>query len=135
MEAARQCRIRRGVGLEMNPALASLAQRNVAAFAAANPHLPSHLSVVRCDARQADLASASILTLYLSERGNRQLKPLLGRHLCRHPHSRVASFCFPIPGWSPIRQVKVSGIPLLLFTQHSVDEETRREVERTDRRA
>jgi hypothetical protein len=129
MEAARQCRIARGVGVEMNLDLAGLAQRNVAAFAAANPHLASQLSVVQGDARQADLSAASVLTLYLSERGNRQLKPLLGRQLCLHPHSRVASFCFPIPGWTPTRQARVSGIPLLLYTQHSIDSGMRKEIE------
>ena len=78
LEAARQRRIAEGVGVEVNPVLAALAQRNVDAFTAAHPHLPSRLSIVQCDARRLpSLGSASVLSLYLSQRGNRQLRPLL----------------------------------------------------------
>ena len=120
LEAARQCRIARGVGLELNATLAALAQRNVDAFARAHPALPSLLSVRHCDARTANLSDATVLTLYLSERGNKQLRPLLGSHLRRTPGSRVVSFCFDIPGWRPIRSATVSGIPILLFDAQSL---------------
>ena len=130
MEAARQCRISRGVGLEMNPTLAALAQQNVNDFSTAHPHIPSQLSILQCDARTADFTSASVVSLYLSERGNSQMKPQLGRHLLRHPDSRVASFCFDIPGWRAVRQSKVSGIPIRLFTAESIDEEGRRLIQR-----
>jgi hypothetical protein len=116
--------------LEVNARLAGLARSNVASFSLSHPHLPSLLSVLHCDAREADLSPASVLTLYLSERGNRQLKPRLARHFIARPSSRAASFCFEIPGWRPIRRAKVSGIPLLLYTAESLDEHGRRQAER-----
>ena len=123
LEAARQRRIAEGVGVEVNPVLAALAQRNVDAFTAAHPHLPSRLSIVQCDARRLpSLGSASVLSLYLSQRGNRQLRPLLARHLLHQQGSRVVSFCFDIHPWRPIRQAKVSGIPLYLFDATSIQQ-------------
>ena len=124
LEAARQRRIAQGVGLEVNPTLAALAQSNVDVFSAAHPHLSSRLSVVHCDARRVDsLGSASVVTLYLSERGNRQLKPLLARHLRQQPGSRVVSFCFDMPAWRPRRRAQVSGIPLYLFDANSLQQD------------
>jgi len=130
MAAALQCRVREGVGLELNGRLCEMARANVRAFSTSHPHLSSTLSILHTDARQADLSPASVLTLYLSERGNRQLKPLLARHLLSRSDSRAASFCFNVEGWRPVRVAKVCGIPLLLYTADSVDSQGRREVER-----
>jgi hypothetical protein len=117
LSAVRQCGIRRGVGLELNASLAAMAQQNVASF--------KQLQVLQADALSCDLSSASVITVYLSERGNRQLRPALTDWLRAEraeadSERRIASFCFPMPGWTPAKRAAVSGIPVYLFTRHSL---------------
>ena len=125
IEAAKQRRVRQAVGIELNPTLARLAEQNIRAFTALAP--PSQLSVQHCDARTADVSPATVVTLYLSHRGNRQLRQLLSTQLLRQPRCRVASFCFDMDGWTPARRSTVSGIPLYLYNSHSIGERARRE--------
>ena len=51
----------------------------------------------RGDATKADCSQATVLALYLSERGNRQLVQALGPSL--QPGTRVVSFFFTVEGW------------------------------------
>jgi len=130
IEAAKQRRVRQAVGIELNPTLAQLAQHNIQSFTSSIPHTqqpPSHLSIQHSDARTADISPATLITLYLSHRGNRQLRPLLTSQLLRQPKCRVASFCFDMEGWTPIRQSRVSGIPLFLYNQHSISDTLKKE--------
>ena len=130
IEAAKQRRVRRAVGIELNPTLAQLAEQNVRTFLSslpASPPLPPTLSIQATDARTADVSPATVITLYLSHRGNRQLRPMLCSQLLRQPKCRVASFCFDMDGWTPVRQSQVSGIPLYLYNHTSISDKLRRE--------
>ena len=125
IEAAKQRGVRQAVGVELNPKLAQLAAQNITAFTSSlpvshPPRPPPALSIQHSDARTCDVSSASVITLYLSRRGNKQLKPLLSTQLLRHPACRVASFCFDVSGWTPVREARVSGIPLFLYDQRSI---------------
>ena len=132
IEAAKQRRVKQAVGVELNPTLAQLAEQNIqtyltSSFPPSSTHPPPALSIQHTDARTADVSPASVVTLYLSHRGNRQLRPLLSRQLLRQPKCRVASFCFDMDGWTPVKQSRVSGIPLYLYNQHSISDKLKRE--------
>ena len=68
-------------------------------------------------AKGADLSGSSVVLLYLSERGNKELLPQLRRDL--RPGARVATFAFPIPGvphpCRPSGSARVDGISLFLY--------------------
>ena len=49
------------------------------------------------DASKADVSEATVLALYLSDRGNKQLVTQLGPSL--QPGTKVVSFFFTIEGW------------------------------------
>ena len=130
IEAARQRAVHRAVGIELNPTLAQIAQHNIRLFTTSSrpsSHPLSALSVQHTDARTADVSAATVITLYLSHRGNRQLRPLLTSRLLQQPKCRVASFCFDMDGWTPVRQSRVSGIPLFLYNQQSISDKRSRE--------
>lgn len=61
------------------------------------------------------LRAADVVTLYLSERGNATLLPLLARSL--RPESRIVSFVWEMP-FPSLRTVSLagSGAPIRLFT-------------------
>jgi len=67
----------------------------------------------RADFFHADLAPATVVTLYLSPRVNRRLGPLLLERLA--PGTRVVSHKYPIEGWRPLRRMRVEGRPLFLY--------------------
>ncbi len=52
-----------------------------------------------------DLSPANVITLYYLRRGVDLLKPKLMREL--RPGTRVISVKFPVPGWRPVRRVKM----------------------------
>jgi cyclopropane fatty-acyl-phospholipid synthase-like methyltransferase len=82
----------RGVGVELDPALAAEARAAVAA--AGVGHL---VRIEQGDAAAADVSGASVVALYLSEGGNASLLRAVSASLA--PGTRVVSFYFPIPGW------------------------------------
>ncbi|GAX77888.1 hypothetical protein CEUSTIGMA_g5330.t1 [Chlamydomonas eustigma] len=90
--AAAKQRGARGVGYELDRELAQAAESNVR-----KENLQHLIRIIRGDASKADVSEASVLALYLSERGNcklfRDLKPSL------QPGTRIVSFFFTIEGW------------------------------------
>ena len=97
-----------GVGFELNAELVGMANDAVAAAG-----VSGLVSVRREDARKADFSPASVVCLYLSERGNRELLPRLQTLLL--PSARVVSFSFGIAGITPSATALVDGIGLHLF--------------------
>ena len=73
----------------------------------------------RIEVRQADvlasgacLAEADVVALYLTERGNAAVLPLLRSHL--RASSRVVSYCWPMPGLPPTRTAQAVGRGVVL---------------------
>lgn len=99
---------RRGDGYELDPALAAEARSAVAAAG-----LGARVRIHEACAKGADLSGASVVLLYLSERGNAELLPQLRRDL--RPGARVATFAFPIPGCRPSGSSRVDGISIFLY--------------------
>ena len=114
VEAARNFGAR-ATGFELNAELAALARANVRAAG-----VEDRAQVVERDARQAgpELRTSAVVTLYLSERGNRELLPLLAREL--PDGARVVSFSFPVGGCEPDATAAVDGIRLFRYDAETV---------------
>ena len=54
-----------------------------------------------------DISDADVVTLYLLTSVNEKLRPKLEREL--RPGTRVVSHDFEVPGWKPVKQVRVRG--------------------------
>lgn len=113
---------KRCTGLELDAKVAAVARANVSAAG-----LDSSVRVLETDARKADLSEATVISLYLSERGNAQLLPVLNPALLARPSTRVVSFLFPVPSWTPVRTELTEGsnIPMYLFTGESLPQQLR----------
>eukprot|EP00882_Tetradesmus_deserticola_P010303 GHRQ01010884.1.p1 GENE.GHRQ01010884.1~~GHRQ01010884.1.p1 ORF type:complete len:182 (+),score=28.39 GHRQ01010884.1:85-630(+) len=81
----------RSVGVELDKALA-----DAAAAAVQAKGLQERVSIVHGDCRLLDVSRASVITLYLSEAGNRQL---LQSVVGLGKGTRIVSLYFPIKGW------------------------------------
>lgn len=98
----------KGVGIELNAELVKMA--NEAIIAESVGHL---VSVRVQNALDVDVSPATVVLLYLSERGNLALLPKLQEQLV--PEARVVSFSFGIKGLSPTKTALVDGIGLHLY--------------------
>lgn len=113
-------------GLEIDKEVAKLCRDNIA-----RQGLSERIRIVEGDARDADISSATCVSLYLSERGNAALRPLLQPLLLARPATRVVSFVFPMPSWTPVRTEleRDSGIPIYLFDGSSLPANIRKAYE------
>lgn len=84
----------RGIGYELDATLASEAISKVK-----GENLGHLIKIVQGDAMQADdsIPQATVIAMYLSERGNRTLVQRYQKIL--RPGTRLVSFFFPIEGW------------------------------------
>jgi SAM-dependent methyltransferase len=101
----------RGVGVEIDPRLVWFSRRN--ARRAQVDHLVSFLHQ---DALTADVAPATVVTLYLSPDANRRLRPILRAQL--PPGARVVSHAHDMGDWPPDRIERVasrSGMQHMLY--------------------
>ena len=116
----------KATGIEVDARVAELARRNVSAR-----QLDGQISVREGDARSTDISDATVVTLYLSERGNKALQPLLTPKLLQDPETRVLSFLFEMPGWTPVQMEleHASQIPMFLFDGRSLPPNIRQEYE------
>lgn len=80
----------RGVGVELDPALAA-----TAAAAVQDKGLADRVQIKQGDVRGLDASTASVITLYLNEKANRQLLDSLKAGSLR-PGTRVVSLFFPV---------------------------------------
>jgi predicted RNA methylase len=92
----------RAVGIEIDPALVALSQRN-----AKRAGVDALVSFRRQDALTVDLSAATVVTLYLSVESNRRLRPALQAQL--RPGARVVSHAHDMGDWSPDRVVRVTS--------------------------
>lgn len=100
----------RGVGIEIDPALVLLSRQN-----ATDGGVAARVTFVEGDLFQADLSTATVVTLYLSESINLDLEPKLRRGL--QPGARIVSHQFSMGRWQADRVVRaVDGTDLYLWT-------------------
>jgi predicted RNA methylase len=97
----------RGVGIEIDPALAARARQN-----ALDATVGDRVRLVVGDLFEADLTDATVVTMYLSPNILKRLEPAL-RGL--KPGTRIVSHEFPIGGWTPDRRITIDESTLLLW--------------------
>ena len=84
----------KAVGFEIDPGLVKLARESVR-----KQGLQKLVEIRQQDFMTADLSPASVVTLYLSNDGNPDLKPTLMRQL--KPGARIVSYGFDMGDWAP----------------------------------
>lgn len=99
-----------GVGIEIDPVLVKRA-REIASEA----QVGGRVQFIEGDLFEADIAPATVVTLYLSPRVNERLEPKLKAEL--RPGTRIVSHQFAIGTWPPGKTVRASdGTLLYLWT-------------------
>lgn len=100
----------RGVGIDIDPARIREATNRARAA-----RVERRTEFILGDLFSADLAPATVVTLYLLPKLNRQLRPRLWQQL--NVGARVVSHGFDMgDDWPPDRTVMVNGVPLYSWT-------------------
>jgi hypothetical protein len=106
------------LGWELDPAVHALGLAHVAARLSDAPHLAARVTLHCGDAREAALAGAHVIALYLLPEGHAVLAPLLEAQLPPGCGVRVVAHGWPLPGWTPTREVATSmGTRLYLYVR------------------
>lgn len=98
-----------GVGFELQSRLVALSRQS-----AIDAGVADRVRFVEADLREADLAPATVVLLYLSTSLTRELTPKLFREL--RPGARIVSHQFRLADRAPDRSVTVEGADLYLWT-------------------
>ena len=98
----------RGVGIEIDPKLVALSRQ-----LAREGAVDEKVTFIEGDMFTADIAPATVVTLYLSTTTNADLEPKLRRDL--KPGSRIVSQQFPMGSWAPDHTLRVLGQDLFLW--------------------
>jgi cyclopropane fatty-acyl-phospholipid synthase-like methyltransferase len=97
----------RAVGIEMDQLLLDKARQDAKAAGV------NHLVEFRAeDALQANISTATVVTLYMLPWFNEKMKPSFEKYL--KPGARVVAHDFGIEGWEPDQTVKLPGYELKL---------------------
>jgi protein-L-isoaspartate O-methyltransferase len=88
-------------GIEYNKDLAALAQRN-----AQRAGVADRVRIVQGDIFKEDFSQATVVTLYLLEELNAQIRPTL---LAMRPGTRVLSNTFSMGDWEPDQVIQIKG--------------------------
>ena len=100
----------RGIGVELDPRLVEMSRQ-----VARDAQLADRVTFIEADLFEADLSSATIVTLYLSASVNAKLESKLRQTL--RPGTRIVSRQFPLGTWPPDKVVRATdGTPLFLWT-------------------
>ena len=89
----------RGVGIEIDPKLVTIARQN-----ALDAGVADRVTFIAGDLFAADLSAATVVTLYLSASVNRRLEPKLKHQL--RAGARVVSHQFLIGNWPPDQTIR-----------------------------
>jgi precorrin-6B methylase 2 len=100
IEAAKKYQVR-SVGIEYNPDLVKLSQRN-----AERAKVENLVTFKQGDIFVEDFSQATVLTLYLGENLNTKLMPTI---LKMQAGTRVVSNTFRMEGWIPDQEVRISN--------------------------
>ena len=102
----------RAWGIEYNKDLAALAQRN-----AQRAGVADRVRIVHGDIFKEDFSKATVVTLYLLEELNAQLRPTI---LAMRPGTRVVSNTFSMGDWEPDQVIRVGTNTGYLWTVPTV---------------
>jgi len=108
--AAAQLGVRLAEGYELDTHLAEVAAQRIQRLGLSNAR------VLNENALQADLSPASVVCLYLSDSGNKQVLPIILQRAQNPPPLRVVSLHFPLPPEvTPVQTDRVDGLELFLY--------------------
>lgn len=99
----------KAVGIEISEALAKTVAEKVK-----KEGLQKRITIIHGDFMKTDLSQADVVTLYLATTANDTVRPNLEHFL--HPHARVVSYDYPVPGWKPVETKETSGDPRATHT-------------------
>jgi len=99
--AARDFKVASAVGIEYNPAMVTLSNRN-----AAEQGVAQRVKFIEGDLFATDFSDATIVTMYLLPAINLRLRPLL---LDMKPGTRIVSHAFTMEEWRPDDRANVEG--------------------------
>lgn len=99
----------RGVGIDIDPERIREAEDNAKAAGVTNL-----VKFRQEDLFDADIREATVVTLYLLERLNEQLRPKLLRDL--KPGTRIVSHAFRMGDWEPEKSAEVNGRRIYMWT-------------------
>lgn len=97
----------RAVGIEYNPDMVALSQRNAKAAGVADK-----VRFVKADLFETDLGKADVITMYLLPRINMQLRPKL---LALKPGTRIVSHAFDLGDWKSDDSAVIEGREAFLW--------------------
>jgi SAM-dependent methyltransferase len=97
----------RAVGIEYDPKLAALAQRN-----AERAGVADRVKIIEGDIFKVDFSSATVVTMYLLPELNQQLRPLI---LKMKPGTRVVSYQWDMGEWEPDETFRAADTEAFLW--------------------
>jgi len=103
-----------GVGVDINPERIAEARANAKTAA-----VEEKVKFEENDLFKADIARATVVTLYLLPSVNERLKPKLLKEL--KPGTRIVSHQFDMGDWKPERQAEVGNRPVYLWIVPGAD--------------
>jgi cyclopropane fatty-acyl-phospholipid synthase-like methyltransferase len=103
-----------GVGVDINPERIAEARANAKTAA-----VEEKVNFQENDLFKADIARATVVSLYLLPSVNERLKPKLLKEL--KPGTRIVSHQFNMGDWKPERQTEVEGRPVYLWVVPAAD--------------
>jgi SAM-dependent methyltransferase len=98
--AVKEFGAKKAVGCEVRKYVYEKALRKVK-----NEELLSRVKLVNGDLFKADVSKATVITLYLNDPANEQLKPKLEREA--KAGTRIVSRSFPVKGWQENREERI----------------------------
>jgi cyclopropane fatty-acyl-phospholipid synthase-like methyltransferase len=98
----------RGIGIEIDPMLVAVARSN-----AQEAGVSDRVTIIEGDLLTADLSTATVVTLYLSNSLMRQIEPKLKSEL--RPGARIVSHQFWFQGWPADRVIRVDATEIFLW--------------------
>jgi cyclopropane fatty-acyl-phospholipid synthase-like methyltransferase len=99
----------RGVGIEIDPSLVTLARTN-----ARDAGVSDRVTFIQGDLFAADISAATVVVLYLSRSVLRDLQPKLRKEL--KPGTRIVSHQFWLDDWPTQKTMRVDASDLFLVT-------------------
>jgi len=98
-----------GVGIEIDHRLVEISRQ-----VAREGQVADRVAFIEDDLFSADISSATVVTMWLSDSVNARLEAKLKREL--HPGARIVSHQFPIGTWTPDTTIRAGDVDLYLWT-------------------
>ena len=106
--AVRDFGAKAGVGIDIDPKRAVQGAEN-----ARKAGVSDRTTFIGADIFKSDFSEATVVTLFMSYRINRELRPVMVRQL--KPGTRVVAFRFPVLGWQPVQVETIDGDDVFLY--------------------